>query len=430
MARQILLVKANTIIKLSPLQSSELPQEEKHNVPAGTTFEIQSYAYADPVRGDFNGHIKFALKDQTIKGRNTWYIYSLHAQVELNGRVVYPHEDQEALQVLKVIRDTPFKRRPLQSSILPSSDVSTVREGTVFPLHSYAYADTQGNFNNHIKVALRYEQDFIDEMSTWYVYDRHAYIEYDGKAVYPIEDPDLPQLRITSNTSLKRRPVQSSTLSPDELQSVDAGRAIPLNSYAYRDAQGNTFNNHIKVAFEYPKDYIRGTNTWYVYQGHAQVERQGKIVFPVPKPPEPAVAGIPFNLPGNRSTFYTGQSIISGGSFTWGEATKDASRIPPTVNIVDNIVQLARQLQQARDQIGRPFHITSWYRPPAINAAVGGASQSYHLFGMAADIDVEGLSGRSVANQILLWWPGGLGIYSKFPNIIHLDIGPRRTWGF
>jgi len=430
MARQILLVKANTILKLSPLQSSELPEEERYGVPAGKTFEIQSYAYADPVQGDFNGHIKFALKDTALKGRNTWFIYSLHAQVEINDRVVYPHEDQEALQVLKVTRNTVFKRRPLQASVLPPNELSNVPQGTVYPLHSYAYADTQGEFANHIKVSLRYEQDFINDVSTWFVYNRHAYVEYDDRVVYPIEDPTLPRLQITQNTILKRQPRQASTLPPDDLQQVDEGKLIPLNSYAYRDAQGKTFDGHIKVAFEYPKDYIQGTNTWYIYQGHAQIERQGQILFPLPEPPVPAFSGIPFNLPGNSSTFYTDQPIVPGGSFTWGEATNNASRIPSSTNIVDNIVQFARQLQKARDQIGRTFFITSWYRPPAINAAVGGASRSYHLYGMAADIDVQGLSGRNAANQLMLWWPGGMGIYSKFPNIIHLDIGPRRTWGF
>ncbi|MGF1513034.1 MAG: YcbK family protein [Elainellaceae cyanobacterium] len=430
MARQVLLVKADTVLKLSPLQASELPEEELFSVSAGTTFEIQSYAYADPIRGDFNGHVKFALQDSSIRGRNTWYIYSLHAQIELNGRIVYPHEDQEALQVLKVTRNTVFKRRPLQASILPSDEVSSISAGKSYPLHSYAYADGQGDFSRHIKVSLRYEQDYIKDLSTWFVYDRHAYVEYDGKVVYPVEDPNLPRLRITEDTIFKREPVQASTLSPDKLQSVPKGTLIPLNSYASRNAQGNRFNSHVKVAFEYPKDYIRGLNTWYVFQGHAQIERQGKVVFPAPEPSGPTFNGIPFNLPGNTSTFFTDQPIIPGGSFTWGEATKEATRIPSSVSIVDNIIQLARQLQQARNQIGRTFFITSWYRPPAINAAVGGASQSYHLFGMATDIDVDGLSGREVANQVLLWWPGGVGIYSKFPNIIHLDIGPRRTWGF
>lgn len=40
------------------------------------------------------------------------------------------------------------------------------------------------------------------------------------------------------------------------------------------------------------------------------------------------------------------------------------------------------------------------------------------------------MNGRQVANAVMLTWPGGLGIYSNIPNIIHLDTGPRRVWGF
>ncbi len=171
--------------------------------------------------------------------------------------------------------------------------------------------------------------------------------------------------------------------------------------------------------------------SWYVFQGDAQVERAGVVVYPPPgPPPQPQYRGRPFRLSGSTSTFYTDQPIIPGGSFTWGEATRDATRIPETQAIVDNIIGLARALQPVRDRLNRPFQINSWYRPPAVNAAVGGAPQSQHLFGRAADIQVQGMNGRQVANAVMLTWPGGLGIYSNIPNIIHLDTGPRRVWGF
>jgi len=31
---------------------------------------------------------------------------------------------------------------------------------------------------------------------------------------------------------------------------------------------------------------------------------------------------------------------------------------------------------------------------------------------------------------VMLSWNGGIGIYSNMPSVIHLDIGPKRTWGF
>lgn len=434
MARLVLVVKNDTYFKLRTQQSSELAANEKTFVDAGSTYELQSYAYADAVQGDFNGHIKVALKDTTLQGFNTWFVYSLHAQVELDGRVVYPYEDQEAIPILWVTKDTIFKRRPVQSAMLTPDQTSAIEKNRSFYLHSYAYADHQGDFASHIKIAIRYEQDFLKDLSTWFVYDQHAYVEYDGKVVYPPEDPNIPVLRVTQDTIFKRRPVQSSTLPADELYPVVKGSTWKLDSYAYRDAQGNTFFNHIKFALKYPSDYLNGFNTWYAYEGHVQVEVADRVVYPLPLTPPPppprAYSGIPFKLPGNVSTFYTDQPIIPGGNFTWGEATKNASRIPPTTDIVDSIIVLARELQKARNQLNRSFQVNSWYRPPAINAAVGGAPRSYHLTGKAADLEVAGFNGRQVANAVFSWWPGGIGIYSNLPNVIHLDVGPRRTWGF
>ncbi|WP_346293113.1 YcbK family protein [Sphaerothrix gracilis] len=431
MAEQFLRVTENTVFKLRPEQSSRLSDAEKYSVPAGTTFEIQSYAYADAT-GDFNGHVRVALANEEIRGLNTWYVYSLHAQIETEGQVVYPREDQTAIPVLRIVRDTVLKRRPLQSGMLPDDEKVSISQDQSYALLAYAYADAQGDFSSHIKFTLRYQQDYIRGLNTWFVYDKHAYVEFDRRVIYPPEDPNALVLRVTENTLLKRRPVQSSALSDRETYAIPAGTVLKLHSYAYADASGD-FNDHIKFALRYERDYVMNLSTWYVYEGHAQVERKGRVLYPRPEPAPPSVptyTGRGFKLPGNVSTFYSDQPIIPGGSFTWGEATKNGTRIPATEEIVNNIIGLARQLQRARNQIGRPFQVNSWYRPPAVNRAVGGASRSYHLTGKAADLQVEGYSGRRLANSVMTWWPGGIGIYSTIPNLLHLDTGPRRFWGF
>ena len=48
--------------------------------------------------------------------------------------------------------------------------------------------------------------------------------------------------------------------------------------------------------------------------------------------------------------------------------------------LVDNV------LQPARDAVGVPVRVTSGYRSPAVNRAVGGAADSQHRHGEAADI--------------------------------------------
>lgn len=51
------------------------------------------------------------------------------------------------------------------------------------------------------------------------------------------------------------------------------------------------------------------------------------------------------------------------------------------------IEKLAEQLQRIRDRYGKPIIISSGYRCDKLNRAVGGAKNSDHRFGAAADIN-------------------------------------------
>lgn len=135
-----------------------------------------------------------------------------------------------------------------------------------------------------------------------------------------------------------------------------------------------------------------------------------------------------FKLPGYRSTFQLSSPLATAPNFYWSEVTHGGERIPWEARQVSEILRLGALLQQARGQIGRPFLITSWLRTQAINDATPGAApNSRHLTGGAADLWVPGFSGRELYDR-LAWWPGGMGIYTQFPELIHLDTGPKRRW--
>ena len=56
---------------------------------------------------------------------------------------------------------------------------------------------------------------------------------------------------------------------------------------------------------------------------------------------------------------------------------------PP--NVVDNLRRLAEGLEAVQALLGAPLEISSAYRSPALNRAVGGSPTSQHSQGLAAD---------------------------------------------
>ena len=71
--------------------------------------------------------------------------------------------------------------------------------------------------------------------------------------------------------------------------------------------------------------------------------------------------------------------------------------------------------------------VTSWYRPVAVNRAVGGAANSQHIFGCAADI--KPVNGDLLRFQGWLDqnWFGGLG-YGAKKGFVHLDMRNGKGW--
>jgi len=78
--------------------------------------------------------------------------------------------------------------------------------------------------------------------------------------------------------------------------------------------------------------------------------------------------------------------------FTLEELTASADHpdIPnqPTPTIAANLVKTANLLEEVRALLGgHPISVSSGYRSPALNAAVGGVADSAHLVGYAADFE-------------------------------------------
>lgn len=90
----------------------------------------------------------------------------------------------------------------------------------------------------------------------------------------------------------------------------------------------------------------------------------------------------------------------------------------PPPEILANLVKTAELLEEVRRLLGGPITVTSGYRSPALNAAVGGVTKSAHLTGQAADFGCPGfgdplkvchaIAASSIAfDQLIHEWVGG-----------------------
>ena len=104
------------------------------------------------------------------------------------------------------------------------------------------------------------------------------------------------------------------------------------------------------------------------------------------------------------------------------------------LEVYENVIKLAGQLQTLRDYTGRPIKINSAYRCPEHNAKIGGSKTSQHLLGKASDITIQSLKPIEVYAIIEdlidfgVMLQGGLGLYDTF---VHYDIRKTRArWDY
>jgi len=97
----------------------------------------------------------------------------------------------------------------------------------------------------------------------------------------------------------------------------------------------------------------------------------------------------------------------------------------PDTHEVKIIPELVLLLQKVRDRIGKPIQITSGYRTPEHNRAVGGAKASYHMKGMAADIICWKTSRFDLAR---ICFEAGFPCIILYPDKPHVHVDIREEF--
>lgn len=232
------------------------------------------------------------------------------------------------------------------------------------------------------------------------------------------------QLTTVHDTWFKARPALSDELSAEEKVLVPARSTFAVHSHL-------SVGNHVRVAFSNATFGAAKRNTWHCYKPAIVIVGNELNNQPFDVAPKPAQVGSRLVLPGNQ--IVTLQSaIVPGGHFTWSEATHNGKRIPASRQIVGNIIRVAQALEEVRSRLGnRPISITSWYRPPAINRAVGGASRSRHILGDAVDFVHSTLSPAQTHGRLDAWWGSSGGLAFRDGDFNHMDCrGYEARWRY
>jgi len=95
---------------------------------------------------------------------------------------------------------------------------------------------------------------------------------------------------------------------------------------------------------------------------------------------------------------------------TLAEATKSQTALrlgisnQPGPDIIKSMELVAYQIfEPLRAWHGKPIGISSFYRSPELNKAVGGSKSSQHMKGQAIDIDADIFDNGLTNRQIYLW---------------------------
>ena len=101
----------------------------------------------------------------------------------------------------------------------------------------------------------------------------------------------------------------------------------------------------------------------------------------------------------------------------------------PSQQVIDNLTALVNNvLDPLRQAWGKPIHVNSGYRCPALNKAVGGVPHSQHMLGEAADITTGSRDGNRRLWQLLqrLNLPVDQVINEHNYQWLHISHGPRN----
>jgi hypothetical protein len=127
-----------------------------------------------------------------------------------------------------------------------------------------------------------------------------------------------------------------------------------------------------------------------------------------------------------RPRYLTDHFTLDEMVFSQTAARRGLDNTPPAA-VLHNLQRLCRALEVVRRSLGElPVIVSSGYRSPALNAAVGGAAGSRHMLGLAVDFTVPRYGSplqvaRALADSGLVYDQ----LIHEYGRWIHMGLAPE-----
>lgn len=397
-----------TFLKKTVGQASQLSDNQKVPVMEGKTYEIISYTEAE------QGHYQVELN----YGAGTWYLWSGHWQLpwEDNQEEIdfFSPENLKAIMPHASNSDIATYVNPL-NKVLSDFDLGTKARACAF-IAQIAHESGSLRYKEEIASGAAYEgrRDLGNtQPGDGKRFKGRGLIQLTGRANYR-------QCGQALNLPLEQNP---------ELVVKDPYTNAAVAGWYWQSRNINAAAD--KGDFERVTRLINGGLNG--YSDRLQYwERAKKVLSSGETSVTPTNNNV--SVPSNyQSINWNDFNAKVSKYFTVREVTNgDRRRIPTDNTIKQNIFTLARELDRVREAWGSGIIVTSWYRPPAVNRAIGGATRSQHILGKAADI--RPVQGDLYRFQDWLdkvaWKDKALG-YGAKKGFVHLDLRPGNIrWNY